>query len=390
MSAVRGAAAVLAFFSLALAAAAAELPGGHVLLRDAVSDDGRIVAAFAPPPDERCWLVRLFERDRGRWSPVAEAPGPERPRTGECAPVVGVLAGNGRTVAVYAPWQARLVVFEREGRILRESGRIELPGRMGKPFPPAGQTLAVARDGTAVLVGAPHHDCVLAVPEDACGVAYLFARAGREWKAELRVPRPANSRATDRFARTLALSGNGKVAIVGGPGSWERAGRLWVYERAPDGAWDLVSTLDSPDPRDLEFGGEVAIDDTGEIVAVGAEQKVLIFRRRGDDWPLAAALDGDEPALGTFGGAVALSGTGTLLVVGAPRSACPEEAMGVRCGAVRLFSLRRGVSGLSVAKAGGLEPVAWAAMADFGWRVATDASGRLVAVQGKLAHLFER
>jgi hypothetical protein len=163
---------------LAGPANSAELPGGNVLLREGVSDDGRIVATFAPPTPDRCWTVRLFERERTRWTAVAEAAGPAKPRGVDCSPVVGVLAGNGRTVALYFPWEALVLVFDREGRVLRESGRLQLPGEPGKPFPAPAQTLAIARDGTAVLVGAPHHACVVAVPEDVCGVAFLFTRQG--------------------------------------------------------------------------------------------------------------------------------------------------------------------------------------------------------------------
>lgn len=390
MRARPGLALVLLVSLLAAPADAAELPGGHVLLRDAVADDGHIVAAFAPPPADRCWLVRLFERDRHRWTAVAEQAGPSKPRGADCPPVLGVLAGNGRTVAIYAPWDGRITVLEREGRALREIARLELPDRLGRPFPPPAQTLAIARDGASVLVGAPHHECVVAVPEDVCGVAFLFVREGRAWKLDLRFPRPDGSSPTDRFGQTVALSGDGKVAVVGGPGSYERAGRLWVYERAPDGAWDLLAALDSPAPRDVEFASEIAIDDSGETIAVAADQKVIVFRRNGEDWPRAAELSTTDPLIGTFGGALALSGTGRLLIVGAPRSACPRDQSGSRCGAVRLFELRPQPTGLAVAEAGALEPVVWLPLADFGWRLAADAAGRLVAVQGKLAHLYER
>ncbi len=371
---------------------AAELPGGHVLLRDAVSDDGRIVAAFAPPPADRCWLVRLFERERerDRWAPVAERAGPAKPRNGDCPPVIGVLAGNGRTVAIGTPWEKRVLVFEREGWSFRELGRIEIPGELDKPFPPPAQTLAIARDGSALLVGAPHHDCVVGVPEDVCGTAFLFEREGGTWRIAVRFPRPAEGSPTDRFGRTVALSGDGRTALVGGPGSYGRAGRLWAYERAPDGEWDLVASLDTPVPGDLEFAAEVAIDDLGETVAVAGEQKVVLFRREGDDWRRVTTLGSNDPLIGTFGGAVALSGTGRLLVVGAPRSACPLDQTGSRCGAVRLFELQPGEDGIGVGEPRALEPVVWLPKADFGWRVATDAAGRLVAVQGRLAHLYPR
>jgi hypothetical protein len=293
-------------------------------------------------------------------------------------------------VAIGTPWEKRVTVLEREGRGFRELGRIEIPGELDKPFPPPAQTLAISRDGNALLVGAPHHDCVVGVPEDVCGTAFLFLREGGTWRAAVRFPRPAEGSPTDRFGRTVALSGDDGTVLVGGPGSYGRAGRLWVYERAPDGEWDLVGALESPAPGDLEFAAEVAIDDLGETVAVAGEQKVVLFRRESGSWPHLATLGSSDPLIGTFGGAVALSGTGRVLVVGAPRSACPQDQMGSRCGAVRLFELRPGEGRLGVGEPQALEPVVWLPMADFGWRVAADAAGRLVAVQGRLAHLYAR
>ena len=163
---------------LAVPLLAAELPGGHVLLREAVSDDGRTVAAFAPA-GERCWTVRLFASRDGRWSAVADHPGPPRPRGGaECAPVVGVLAGNGRTVAVASPWEGSVTILDVAGARFVEAGRIALPGVKGRDFPNPGQLLAVQRDGGSILVGAPNYNCVIGVPEAVCGVAHLFVRRG--------------------------------------------------------------------------------------------------------------------------------------------------------------------------------------------------------------------
>ncbi len=386
---------LLALLALLLAtppavAGAAELPGGLVLLRDALSDDGRTVATLAPG-GERCWAVRLLALRDGRWTTLAEWAGPRRPAGAErCPPVVGTLSGNGRSVALASPWESTVTLLDLRGGRLVEAGRIELPGRKGKDFPAPGALLALQRDGGALLVGAPHHDCVLALPEDACGVAHLFVRQGSGWVEQVRFPRPEGSSPTDRFGQTVALSGDGRVALVGGPGSWGRAGRLWAYERAADGGWDLLGELASPDPTDLEFAHDLALGDDGRVVAVAADQKVVLFRRRGDAWPAVATVTSDDPVIGTFGGAVALSGAATLLVVGAPRSACPADQAGSRCGAVRLFELRLQGEGLAVGEPQALEPVAWLPLADFGWRVAADAAGRLVAVQGRIAQLYAR
>ncbi len=372
------------------AGGAVELPGGHVLVRDAVSDDGRTVAALAPPGD-RCWRVRLFALREGRWVAFAEHAGPPRPADGrDCPPVVAALAGNGRTLAVHSPWEGRLQMLELAGSRLVETGRVTLPGTRGKSFPSPGALVALQRDGSAVLVGAPNYDCVVAVPEDLCGLAHLFVRKGRSWQEELRFPRPAEAAPTDRFGQTVALSGDGRVALVGGPGSYGRAGRLHVYARATDGGWDLLDELVPPEPTDLEFGQEVAISDDGSVIAAGAEEKVVLYRRRGDTWPRVATAAVRDPLIGTFGGSVALSGAGTVLVVGAPRSACPHEPTLIRCGAVRVFDLDRRGGAIELGPPSALEPVVWLPKADFGWRVATDAAGRLIAVQGRLAHLYAR
>lgn len=386
---------LLALLALLLAtpaavAAAAELPSSLVLLRDALSDDGRTVATLAPGGD-RCWAVRLLAPRAGRWTTQAEWGGARRPAGAErCPPVVGTLAGNGRTVALASPWDGTVTLLDLEGGRLVEAGRIDLPGRKGKDFPAPGPILALQRDGGGLLIGAPHHDCVLAVPEDACGVAHLFVRQGSGWVEQVRFPRPEGASPTDRFAQAVALSGDGRVALVGGPGSYGRAGRLWAYERAADGGWDLLGELSSPDPTDLEFAHDLSISDDGRVVAVAADQKVVLFRRRGDDWPAVATVTSDDPLIDSFGGTVALSGAATLLVVGAPGSACPTDPVGSRCGAVRLFELRLREEGLAVGEPQALAPVAWLPMADFGWRVASDAGGRLVAVQGRIAQLYAR
>jgi FG-GAP repeat len=135
-----------------------------------------------------------------------------------------------------------------------------------------------------------------------------------------------------RWGHSVAMSGNGEVALVGGPGAVFIDGIVRPFE------WDGSTWIEQPSLHPelqyeyaAEFGWSVAVSYDGNTAAIGApgdmngdfvgyrKGAVYIFTRDGrtGEWTQQARLTEPEPApIRSFGQAIALSDDGNTLVVG--------------------------------------------------------------------------
>ena len=153
----------------------------------------------------------------------------------------------------------------------------------------------------------------------------------------------------NRFGMSVALSADGRTALVGAPHALGLAGGAWIFSRSLDG-WEPPGVeLAGPSGSELgacipdgaggepeeegtteeagecRFGRSVALSADGDTAVVGAplvadhEGAVWVFSRGEGGWTREAVLS--DPAgerANRFGGAVAVSGDGRTVVVGAP------------------------------------------------------------------------
>lgn len=161
----------------------------------------------------------------------------------------------------------------------------------------------------------------------------------------------------NRFGFAVAISVNGRTAIVGARGDnsqgFHSAGAAHVYRRIR-GEWVKEAKLLPPQPA-IEgfFGVSVALSATGNLALVGASAffpfcgeptcpgSAYIYQRdpRGE-WQLIQTLTSPEAELSdAFGMGVALSASGRIAAIGAPHAGCP---LGDPCGAVFVFERRHG------------------------------------------------
>jgi hypothetical protein len=135
--------------------------------------------------------------------------------------------------------------------------------------------------------------------------------------------------AGDAFGAAVALSADGSRVIIGSrsnAGTAAMAGHARVFERQGTEWVQLGADLDG-EAADDRFGGDVAISDDGNRIAVGSYANdgggngsghVRVFDYAGGSWTqVGADLDGAGASYG-HGWALALSATGHRLVVGAP------------------------------------------------------------------------
>lgn len=197
---------------------------------------------------------------------------------------------------------------------------------VGKISPDArfGSEICVNRNGDYLITGAPDDSS----DYDSGGTVWIhdFSNGGL-----IKQLSPLNGTSEQHFGTAVQASADGSVIAVGAPGSPESVtskGRVYVYNYE-NGGWNRVNIL-SPSHSTFRdcFGYSLGLNDSGDVLAVGAYQGdtnhtytgiVYVFTNNGISWLESAALVPYQAELADrFGWDVSLSGNGNCLVVGAP------------------------------------------------------------------------
>ncbi len=158
-----------------------------------------------------------------------------------------------------------------------------------------------------------------------------------------------------RFGSSVALSGDGDLALVGAPSENGGIGAAFTFTRSESGGWSqqgapltvpaaaaegegCSNEISGEETEEGEeageegaemhacyFGRSVALSEDGSTAVVGAPREngnggaVWIYTRSGSGWTQATQLDSPEPGLNRhFGVSVAVSADGDTIAVGAP------------------------------------------------------------------------
>ena len=179
-----------------------------------------------------------------------------------------------------------------------------------------GYSVALSSDGRTALVGGP-------VDSTNYGAAWVFVREGGVWVQQGPKLRPPHEGGVASFGTAVALSGDGNTAVIGAHNEGLGAGAVYVFVREGS-TWHEAQKLE-PSGRTsrAEFGWSVAVSRDGQTAFVGAPQQgtnegaVWVYRRSGEVWEEQAHLDAGEPgAEDRFGVSVALSADGSTALTG--------------------------------------------------------------------------
>ncbi len=176
-----------------------------------------------------------------------------------------------------------------------------------------GRSVAISADGRTALVGGPRS-------EGQAGAAWVFTRTGTVWSEQAEIA--STGGAKDRyFGRSVALSGDGDTALVGDPGGLGQLGSASVYTRSGT-TWTLQQTLTGGSAPGA-FGARVALSTDGSTAIVGGFAADLwagaawVFVRSGSTWSQQAVLHGaGGSGKAEFGRGVALSADGSTALIG--------------------------------------------------------------------------
>jgi len=178
--------------------------------------------------------------------------------------VIGAYTAND-TGAAY--------VFTRSGSTWTEQQKIQHnEANMYTDY--FGWSVAINALGDVIVVGAFYAE------DDGTGLsnngfAYIFTRSGSTWKQEYRLVSPAGENSSgDNFGRSVSINNTGNVVVVGAPNAdtvASNAGSAYAFNRSPSNTWTYSRELTASDAQATDyFGWGASISGDGKYIVVGA------------------------------------------------------------------------------------------------------------------------
>jgi hypothetical protein len=206
-------------------------------------------------------------------------------------------------------------IFTRSGSTWTEQAKLVGTGAVGTPD--QGFSVAISGDGDTAILGGPTDNGKI-------GAAWVFTRSGATWTqqgSKLVGTGGVGTELDQGWA--VALSGDGNTALVGGIGDNSSAGATWVFTRS-GGTWTqqggkLVGTGTN---FAQSQGVTVSLSTDGNTALVGSEDggsvgAAWVFKRNGSVWTQYGSKLVGSGAVGEAQQAVvALAGSGNTAIIG--------------------------------------------------------------------------
>jgi len=292
----------------------------------ALSADGNTAIVGGPNDNNDAGAAWVYTRSGGVWSQQ----GSKLVGTGVALIVYQgasvALSGDGNTAIVGgSDVQGAAWVYTRsDGAWSQQGSKLVGTGPVG--LANQGHSVALSEDGNTALVGGP-------ADNGGAGAAWVYTRSGGVWSQQGGKLIGSGAVGSAEQGASVALSGDGNTAIVGGIDDNGDAGAVWVYTRS-NGVWSqqggkLVGA-GAVQPSGIAAGTygafqgkSVALSANGNTAMVGGyldnsgDGAAWVYTRSGGVWSqqggklVGAGATGDG-----FGVSVALSGDGNTAVVG--------------------------------------------------------------------------
>jgi hypothetical protein len=285
------------------------------------------------------------------------------------------LSTDGETALVGAPNDSggagAVWVYTRSGSGWSQQAKLAGAGETGGAW--FGRSVALSGDGETALVGgfADHGDV---------GAVWVFTRSGSTWTQQGEKLIGGEELGRSEFGWSVALSAEGDTALIGGHGDNSGVGAVWVFTRSGSGWSQQAKLTGAEESGEGEFGDDVALSADGNTALIGGlgdsgwVGAVWVFTRSGSTWTqLGTRLTGaGESGEGRFGDSVALSADGDTALIGGLRDSD-------QIGAAWVFTRSDSTWAQREARLTGGEE---AGKGEFGWSVALSATGDTALIGG--------
>jgi len=292
----------------------------------ALSADGNTALVGDPSSNSTPGAAWVFTRSAGTWTRgpalIADGGGDDG-RFGKSV----ALSADGATALIGDPTasaqRGEAWVFTRSHDAWTRQAT--LTDSEGSQLAHFGRSVALSSDGDTALIGGPGDSSFE-------GAAWAFTRSGTTTWSQMggRITGPHDG-GRAHFGKAVALSGDGSAALVGAPDYGEQRGAVWTLARSGSSFVQQGATLtftSLSETMEGVFGASVALSGDGNVALIGAPHaeagfgSVTQWTRSGGVWSPQANLGGTEAVgRGSTGASVALSSDGLVAAIGAPHDA---------------------------------------------------------------------
>ncbi len=251
-----------------------------------------------------------------------------------------IVGGNRDNSRVGAAW-----VFTRTGKVWSQQGS-KLVGSGAVGAAQQGFSVAISADGTTAILGGNEDN-------SGTGAAWVFTRTGGVWSEEGSKLVGSGAVGAAQQGSSVAISADGNTAIVGGCADNSWVGAAWMFSRSLGGWWQQGGKLVATDAiGGARQGASVAISADGRTAVVGGPSDnsgtgaTWVFTRIGVAWSQQGGKLVGTGAIGAAGQgeSVAISADGNTAIVGGPSDASAMTPFyGVWVGAAWVFTRSGGV-----------------------------------------------
>jgi phosphodiesterase/alkaline phosphatase D-like protein len=300
-----------------------EVGQGSFGLSVAISANGNEVLVGGPTENTSVGAVWAFARSGSTW--VQQ--GSKITATGEIGQgqfgytlalsedgTTALIGGGKDNSAVGAAW-----VFTRSGSTWTQQGEKLTGGEEVGAGHFGCCSVALSSDGNTALVGGY-------ADNTSVGAAWVFTRSGSTWSQQGPKILAGEETGAAHFGYAVALSNDGNTALIGGGNDNNKVGAAWVFTRSGS-TWTQQGPklTGSGETGGGQLGYSVALSADGKLALVGAGADaenvgaVWTFTRSGSTWSQSGSklTAAEEIGAGHFGCCgVALSADGSIALIG--------------------------------------------------------------------------
>jgi len=288
----------------------------------ALSEEGD-TALIGGAKDNDVGAAWVYTRSGSTWTQQAKLVGSGEVGEGHFGCCAVSLSADGNTALVGAYADNASVgaawVFTRSGSSWSQQGP-KLTGGEEVGAGRFGYAVSLSSDGNTALMGGGFDN-------SKAGAAWVFTRSGSTWSQQGPKLTGSGETGAAQLGFTAALSGDGNTAVVGGGGDHSSIGAAWTFTRSGSTWTQLGSKLTAAEEVGAAHFGccGIAVSSDGKTALIGgygdnsAAGAAWLYHRTGSTWTQSGAkvVGNEETGPAQFGRAVAMTSDGSRAVIGA-------------------------------------------------------------------------